>query len=185
MPFRKEALTDVLDGLDSASAPGTMTTKIVAIDGFAGAGKSTLAEAVGRERAGTVLHTDDFASWDEPLEWWPRLLTQVLEPLAANQTGRYQRYDWVSQQLAEWHEIAPGGLLILEGVSSCRAAFRPYLSYSVWVDTPADVRMERGLERDGADARPLWLQWMAEENEWAKNESPKEHVDLVVLGMGK
>lgn len=184
MVFSDEALQEVLAGVDSATRPGVMTSKIVALDGFGGAGESTLAAAVCRRREGVVRHTDDFASWDEPLEWWPRLLAQVLRPLGANQAGRYQRYDWVSQHLAEWHEVLPGGLVILEGVSSSRAAFRPYLAYSVWVDTPPDIRIMRGLERDGSRAREQWLQWMAEENEWAKLESPKEHADLLVRGSG-
>ncbi|ALV47891.1 hypothetical protein MB46_19665 (plasmid) [Arthrobacter alpinus] len=161
-----------------------MTTKIIAIDGFGGEGKSMLAADVGRERAGVVLHTDDFASWEKPLDWWPRVLRQVLQPLGDNQTGRYQRYDWASRELAEWHEVVPGGLLILEGVSSSRAAFRPYLAYSLWVDTDPDVRITRGLERDGVQAHQQWLQWMAEENDWANREAPKDHVALVIPGNG-
>src|SRR3978361_1260120 len=110
------------------------------------------------ERVATVVHTDDFAAWDNPLEWWPRFLEQVLLPLSTNDAAQYQRYDWDSRELAEWHTIEPGGLLLTRGFSSSRAAFRPYLSLAVWVDSPRELRLQRGLERDGEGMREMWTE---------------------------
>ena len=60
-----------------------MSTRIVAIDGHGGAGKSTLAEELAGELGSAqIVHTDDFASWGFPLDWWPRLLDEVLEPVS-------------------------------------------------------------------------------------------------------
>jgi uridine kinase len=124
--------------------------RLVAIDGPGGAGKSTfaarLADALGQVR---VVHTDDFASWDNPLNWWPRLEQQVLQPLGAGRTGRFQRYDWDRRALAEWHEVPAVGVLILEGVSSARRAVAERLTYVVWIQADPEVRLRRGLERDG------------------------------------
>lgn len=79
----------------------TMTTTIVAIDGLGGAGKSTLAASLSGRFDGTVIHTDDFASWDEPLEWWPRMIDEVLIPFASNRAARFRRFDWSLGALAE------------------------------------------------------------------------------------
>ena len=155
---------------------------VIAIDGLGGAGKSTLAAALAGELGATVVHTDDFASWDEPLEWWPRVLEEVLEPLSVGRPARFRRYDWDRRELAEWHEIAPGGVVILEGVSSSRVAFRPHLAFSVWVETPREVRLARGLERDGSAALPLWEGWMAAEDEWVAREHPRDSADYLVDG---
>ncbi|MFI9404468.1 uridine kinase [Nocardia sp. NPDC052316] len=92
-----------------ASEPRLGSTKLVAIDGPGGAGKSTLAAQLARACDATVVPTDSFASWDNALDWWPRLERQVLEPLGRDEVGRYQRYDWEQRELAEWHEVAPGG----------------------------------------------------------------------------
>src|SRR5215212_9991964 len=71
----------LLARIRGASAPAGMSTRIVAVDGPGGAGKSTLAAALAAELDAPVVHTDDFASWDNPLDWWPRAIHQVLEPL--------------------------------------------------------------------------------------------------------
>ncbi len=173
---------DVIAAAQSAGLIAKARTVIVAIDGFGGAGKSTLAARVAERLDAVVVQTDDFASWDNPLDWWPRLLEQVLVPLSHDEPARYQRYDWDARELAEWIEVAPGGIVIVEGVSSSRAAFRPFLSLAIWVDAPSDLRLARGLERDGVDMRDQWIEWMSAEQAWADDEDPRAAADLIVSG---
>ena len=115
--------------------------------------RRTLASEVAQALHAQIVCTDDFASWEEPLEWWPRLIDQVLDPLSRDQPGRYQRSDWNIRQLAEWHDVPVAPFLVLEGVSASRAAFAPYLALCVWVRTPRQQRLRRGLERDGQDGK--------------------------------
>jgi len=57
--------------------------RLVAIDGPGGAGKTTFAERFAAAADGApIVHTDDFASADNPIDWWPRLLAEVIEPLS-------------------------------------------------------------------------------------------------------
>lgn len=160
-----------------------MRCRVVAIDGPGGAGKSTLATQVAAALTAQVVCTDDFASWEQPLGWWPRLIEQVLGPLSRNQAGRYQRFDWDTRQFAEWHDVPVAPFLILEGVSSSRDAFAPYLAFRVWVKTPGEERLRRGLQRDGQDAVGLWQAWMAQEDAYIVAEHPDERADLVVSGV--
>lgn len=93
---------NIIQAIQTAQAPDGMTTKIISIDGPGGAGKSSLAEQLSQKLGNApIIYTDDFASWDNPLNWWPRLLGQVLEPLSHNEIARYQRYDWGTKRLAE------------------------------------------------------------------------------------
>ena len=134
-----------LDGLVAAilAKPGPL--RLVAVDGPGGAGKSTfareLSEAAG---AAPVVHTDDFAAADNPIDWWPRLLEQVIEPLARGEAAHYQRYDWPSETLAEWHTIEPAAIVIIEGVSAGRSEWAAHLSYLIWIETPREERLRRG-----------------------------------------
>lgn len=78
--------------------------------------------------------------------------------------------------------VEPTELLILEGVTAAREAFVPFLTDSIWVDTPAQLRLRRGLDRDGPDALEQWQAWMAEEDRYVARERPDERADLVVAG---
>ena len=161
-----------------------MGTRVVAVDGPGGAGKSTLAARIADALGGAqVAHTDDFASWEVPLDWWPRLRDELLEPLARNEPARYRCTDWTGQGVERYETIRPADVVLLEGVSASRSAFRPYLAYAIWVETPRDARLARGLARDGEDARPLWERWMAEEDEYVARERPHERADAVVSGL--
>ncbi len=166
-----------------SEAPLGVPTKIVAIDGAGGAGKSTLAGKLSSELDNCpIVHTDDFATWDVPLLWYPRMIEQVLEPLKQNRTARYQKFDWNVKQLGEWLEVSAGGIVILEGVSSARKEFRPYLSFSIFVQTPPELRMKRGLERDGESARDQWVIWRKQEDAHFASDATKNFVDVIVSG---
>lgn len=146
----------VIDMIRAASAPAGMLSKVIAVDGRGGAGKSTLAATLAGELGDIpVVHTDDFASWEEPLEWWPRMVEQVLRPIAAGEIAKFQRKDWGTGKLREWIELPlqPPAIL-LEGVTSSRSEFDPYLALRIWVETPRELCLQRGLERDGESMRP-------------------------------
>ena len=177
-----EVVDRIESELSARPAPPGVRTKVVAVDGPGGAGKSTLARALADRLGASVLQTDDFASWDDPLGWWPRLLAEALEPLARGERARFRRTDWSGEGRELWREVEPAPVVILEGVSASRDAFRPYLTYAIWVDTPREERLRRGLDRDGPGARADWERWMAEEDVYVARERPDERADLVVAG---
>jgi uridine kinase len=182
-PGLKRLIDDIVQAVRAKPAPDGMATKIIAIDGPGGAGKSALAAGLAEKLGDApILHTDDFASWDDPLDWWPRLVTEALEPLSRNQRARFRRTDWENKGREEWREIEPAEFVILEGVSASRDAFQPFLTYSIWVETPRELRLRRGLERDGEDARAQWQKWMAQEDEYVNREKPHIRADAVVAG---
>lgn len=182
MPLGSSPAVEKIAGRVAALAPRLGSTRLVAVDGPAGAGKSTFAASLAALCDAQVVHADDFAAGNNELPWWPRLEQQVLVPIAQGRVGRYQRYDWDKRDLAEWHDVSPGGVLILEGVSSARAVVRDRLSLAVWIDTPRAVRLARGLERDGVHTLPLWEHWMAAEDAHFATEHTRDHVDLIIPG---
>src|SRR6185312_5104377 len=62
------------------AAPARLgSVRVLAIDGPSGAGKSTLAARVvagltARGCRTTLVSTDAFATWDDPVSWWPKLV---------------------------------------------------------------------------------------------------------------
>ena len=176
-------LLEIKQIISKSTSPEEMQTRIVAIDGCGGAGKSSLAAKLAALLDDCpLIHTDDFASWDHPLDWYPRMITQVLEPLRQNRPTRYQKFDWQKKQLGEWETVEPCPVVLVEGVSASRVEFRPYLSFAIFVETDRELRLQRGLERDGEEALPLWQQWMAEEDEYLLRDRPEEYADVVISG---
>ena len=158
-------------------------TRLIGVDGCGGAGKSTFADQLSKHLGDApIIHTDDFASWDEPIDWWPRMKEQVVEPLVQGAEARWQRYDWEQRELAEWHTLKRGGTVIIEGVTATRKEWREQLAYSIWIDCPRDLRLKRGLERDGQKALPQWENWMAAEDKYIADQNPRDHADLVASG---
>lgn len=156
----------------------------VGLDGRGASGKSTLAAVIAASvpRA-VVVHVDDFSSLHLP-EWdRGRFRAQVAEPLSAGRPARYQRWDWDVDAGADWHEVAPGSLVVVEGVSSTRADAGVQWDLAVWVDAPREVRLRRALERDGLAMMGRWLDdWIPSEEAYIARERPQDRVDLVVDG---
>jgi uridine kinase len=174
-------LRHLLIAIRSSRAPAGVQTRVVAVDGLGGAGKTSLALWLSKSLDAPVIHTDDFASWENPVDWWPHLVELALEPLAAGTPARYRPTRWGGADRAPVR-IEPADVVILEGVTASREAFQPFLAYSIWIETPRELRLQRGLERDGADAKARWEQWMEAEDRYAEREQPAERADCVLSG---
>ncbi|WP_053364661.1 uridine kinase [Bacillus sp. FJAT-27251] len=179
------------------SAADTTNTYLVGIDGFGGSGKSTLAAKIAEHCADvTIVHMDDFYlpsaeiiqahPTEKPIGAdfdWQRLLKQVIEPLSQEQEGHYQRYDWGSDALAEWHRVPLGGIVIIEGVYTLREELSHHYDLKIWVDCPREIRLSRGIERDGEEARDMWEKnWMLSEDLYFEKQKPILRAELVVEG---
>jgi uridine kinase len=175
---------DVIDAVRQVADRFGDRTVWVGIDGFGGAGKSALADAIAAEldRA-VVVRIDDFWGPSIP-EWdWPRFRAEVVTPLLGGRSTRYQVWNWVEDVGGDWVELAPGGVIVVDGVSSTRTEVGVAWDLTVWVDASREVRLARALERDGADMLPRWLDdWMPSEQRYATRERPQERVDLIVDG---
>jgi len=167
----------------AAARPGLTT--FVGIDGPGGAGKSTLAARIAAAVPGAVVVAVDEFSGPRLAEWdWARFIREVRDPLLTGRAARYQRWDWDRDEGAEWHELAPGSLVVVEGVSSTRHEAGVPWHLTVWVDAPREVRLERAVRRDGAAMLATWLDaWMPSEEAYIAAQRPQQRVDLVVSGI--
>ncbi|MGH3089884.1 MAG: uridine kinase, partial [Rubrobacteraceae bacterium] len=146
-------------------------------------GKTVFAEKVSGALDAPTLHMDDiYPGWDGLADAVPKLVGWILEPLAKGRPVRYRRFDWERGEYAEWNEIPPPRVLVVEGVGSGARAASPRLSFLVWVEAPKDLRMRRGIERDGEAFRPHWEMWARQEEAMFAEERTRERADLLVDG---
>ena len=168
-----------------AARPATLGTgRLVCIDGPAGSGKTTLAEAVaqGFDAASRLLHMDDMYPGWSGLPRVDEQLDGLLTPLGEGRASSYRRYDWVAGEFAETVPVEPVPLLVLEGVGSGASRFAPLQTVLVWVEAPHDLRMRRGIERDGDTFAPYWEQWAADEQVLFTREGTRDRADVHVDG---
>lgn len=159
--------------------------RLVCVDGPAGSGKTTLAAWVAAAAPdAVVVHMDDlFEGWTG-LPAVEAQLGTLLPPLAAGRVGRYRRWDWHESRWAGSVEVRPAPLLVIEGVGSGSLVAAPFTTVLVWVEAPYDLRMRRGLERDGDAFAPYWESWAAAEVDHFARHRTRERADVRVDGAG-
>ena len=169
----------------SRPCPGPV--RMVAVDGRSGAGKSTLSRALAAACGGVpIVRVDDFLYWRDIEGWWPRLEREALRPLLSGSAARFRVRDWATdplgQGLGRWAEIAPADVVIVEGVTASRRAIAADLVMALWVEAPAADRLRRGIARGGEQRRPLWIEWMALEEDFFRRDGAPGRADYIVSG---
>lgn len=174
-----------------AGPPRLGRVRVVCVDGPAGSGKTTTAAALAASARtsgvdAAVVHLDDLYEGWSGLggSLWPRLSAQVLEPLRRGLPGRYQRYDWGRSRFDDWVDVPVPDVLVLEGCGSAPRAADAFAVLQIWVQAPDALRLERGLARDGADARPQWERWMRDESAHFSRERTRERADVRLDAFG-
>ena len=162
-------------------------TPIVLIDGRAGSGKSTFAEALQQqlfrdgESAPRVIHMDNiFEGWDGLALGSDYMVRFILQPLARRETASWQDWSWVKNQRSSWREFSGGTPLIVEGCGALSRVSSELAHLRVWIEAPKELRHARWIERDGEKFNDYWHIWAAQEDEFYQQEKSKQLADLVI-----
>lgn len=178
-------LITVIEDLLSGSAR-CGSTHVIAIDGRAGAGKTTLANelalALSLHRDVTVVHLDEiYAGWDMALtHTLTDSLSYILERVAANKVATVPIWDW---HLGEFHsdrEISPCDLIIFEGVGSAQQVVREMATATIWIDVDRQTGLERVLDRDGVAIEDQMTRWQVREEEHFLSDQTRENADFIL-----
>ena len=170
--------------------PKVGSTSFIAIDGRGGSGKSTLAEVLSKQLHAEIIHVDDFMGWDTFDMWHPSLIQEVILPiLNGAELLSYKRSSWGDDHHPEPIENQfVTKTMILEGVGSLRTELREYISYGIFVATPKEVCLERGIYRDTQTGKSveeiteIWKKWQEAEDTYFKNDNPQTYADSVIDG---
>jgi uridine kinase len=162
--------------------PSCGPVRLVAVDGPAGAGKTTFAGRLATGLNCQVIHSDDFpVPWEEgPAPWFHALDEQVLRPLQDGRPGGFRRYDWVRGAYAGHVAVPVAPALVIEGVGTARRSAADLLAFTVWVEAPEPVRLRRVIDRDGPELEPRWREWFAAERAWFAEDGTRDRADLIV-----
>ena len=157
---------------------------LVCIDGPAGSGKTSLANALATSlEPCVVVQMDDlYAGWNEgfstPL--FERVHRTVIEPFINGHSLSLPRWDWSQNQWSAATELQPKSRLILEGVGACAAPVRELAGLSVFLDAEPRTALARAIERDGESLRPQLEHWERLQAQHFSEDNTKAGCDIVV-----
>ena len=185
MTVSDAVLTELVSAIEAAPA-GLGGCRLVCVDGPAGSGKTTLAAQLAWSLNSQVIHMDDLYPGWTGMEHGAGLLREwILDPLANGVPGRYQRYDWPLGTYAERHTVPLADFLVVEGCNSAALSVDDFAPFIIWVEADDDVRLARGLDRDGADAVEQWKRWMVTERELFAANRTRERAHVRIDGVGR
>ena len=149
------------------------------IDGRSGSGKSTLATLLAAALDAQLVRLDDiYPGWDG----LDIASTRVADHILDTRDPRWQRWDWASNQPAEWHHISPHEPLIIEGCGALSRANRELATFGIWLELHQATRKRRANARDGSAFDEHWQRWADQEARFAEREHPQQLADLIVDG---
>ena len=180
-----EAIAEWIAGHGSS---GRIT--LIAIEGFGGSGKSTVAARLGSLlQSASVVGIDDFIvkeklaepSWDNGAFDRHRLEQEVLKPAIDGRPIAYRKLQWETNTLSDPIVIPPVRFLIVEGISSYHPDIAHYFDFKIWVDLPIEVAKTRGHDRDGSSENAkYWELWVSNDLKYQSQNHPELEADFVI-----
>jgi uridine kinase len=161
--------------------PSCGPVRLVAVDGHAGSGKTTLAGRLAEELGGApVVHTDDLATHEEPFGWEERFGAQVAGAFSAGLPARHEVYDWAARRFASARDVPAAPVVLVEGVGAGRRVLRPHLALTLWLEVDRATARGRGMRRDGPALEHFWTGWSAAEDAHFAADPTRPYADLLV-----
>ncbi|MDU6855618.1 MAG: uridine kinase [Zhenhengia sp.] len=165
---------------------------ILAIDGRAAAGKTTLANLLQEYFDGAVIHMDDFFL---PLELrtkeryatpggnvhYERFNEEVGSQLTIGYAFKYQRFNCKKMQLDTWQEVENKKVMIVEGTYATHPEIQVAYDMKLFLDINKKEQKSRILHRNGEKMLEQFLsKWIPLEELYFESYSVMEHCHRVL-----
>ena len=161
---------------------------IIAIDGMAGAGKTTIAERLARLCDANVVHTDDFhipfklrtpnrlAEPGGNLHY-EKMLKEVILPLQEGKQLNFRPYDCKTGLMAAPRIFDDKILTIVEGTYSMHPKFGKYWDLAIFFDISPEEQLRRLSLRNGEKLSDFTDKWIPMETKYFEAFGIKEKAD--------
>lgn len=163
---------------------------VVAIDGPCASGKTTLAQGLGMEFGGAVIHVDDFFLRPEQRTAArisevggnldrERFLDEVISPLSRKEEFSYRPYSCRDGVFADPVPIPANGLILVEGSYSLHPAFGRYYDLALFLRITPEEQVNRLKKRSPHMLERFLSEWIPKEEAYFRAFSIEERCDFV------
>ena len=157
---------------------------LLAIDGPAGSGKTTLAAKLQSEyqlvSTVQVIHMDDlYNGWEDALS--EELTLKLAGIIHAHKSGLdfpLSKFNWGTMKFDEAEIVHSTEVLILEGVGAAQKLVRDAGAKTYWIETSAKIGLQRVLDRDGQHLHDLMLNWQSYQSAHFKMDKTAENCEV-------
>lgn len=164
---------------------------VVAIDGCAASGKTSLANALEQIFDSSIIHTDDFFL---PQEFrtkrryseaggnihYERFIDEVINPLKNSESFEYRKFDCSTGDFAQVLKFNKKQLTIVEGAYSMHPKFQNYYDISVFLSIEKSEQEKRIKLRNPEMLRDFFELWIPLENEYFRHYDIEKKCDFVL-----
>jgi uridine kinase len=172
-----EALSEITQEVDQP---------IIAIDGPAGAGKTTLAStislALSPRMSTTIIHMDElYPGWENALgDELTKTLIWLTSCHKAKKPLLYSSFNWATNEFHEAKTHPSTQLLILEGVASAQLPIEESLATSIWLELDPEIGFRRVIERDGENISLEMKKWLVTQEQHFAADRTKERCEFLL-----
>jgi uridine kinase len=178
--------------LKAAAKLPEKNVSVIAVDGRAASGKTTLARQLALILDTTPVHMDDFFL---PIELrtpgrlteaggnvhYERFKAEVLPRLKHNAAFAYQRFDCSKMQPGEMRHITASRWRIVEGAYCLHPTFGDYADLKVFFDIKPEQQLQRIRKRNGERmAENFVKRWIPMEEKYIKTFNIKMKADIIL-----
>ena len=183
-------LLPLLLAANEAAAKGN--AKIIAIDGRAASGKSTLAAQFAAVTGAGVVHMDDFflpmeLRTEERLNTpggnvhYERFAKEVLPRLSSHEAFDYTKFDCSCMALNGTRTVAAGDIRLVEGAYCCHPALGEYMDVRVFSDVTPREQLRRIRMRESEEMVNRFIErWIPMEESYLKAYAIRDRANVTV-----
>lgn len=164
---------------------------LVAIDGRAGAGKTTLAGELHRQVGGTLVHMDDYflplpmktpERLGEPGDniHWERFLEELLLPLSRGQEGLLRPFNCHTQSILPGKPVPPTSPILVEGSYALHPALREMYQLRIFLALSQETQRERLTARNASLYPRYEKEWIPLEEAYFKETEVEKDCHMIL-----
>jgi uridine kinase len=174
-----------------SSLPKTDKVCVIAIDGRAASGKTTLAAHLAAILGAGIVHMDDFflpaqLRTKERLSspggnvHYERFAAEILPCLSSSGAFSYGIFDCAKMALGGERAVAASRYRVVEGAYACHPAFGNYMDIRVFSNIDTEEQIKRIRARNGEAAKVFASRWIPMEEKYFAAFGIKEKADFVL-----